>query len=87
MSVKDESQILRDINRTFPENFYFRDGDGCKLLEQILINLCKVDNIRGYIQGMNFLAGSLLLHSNEFIAFGIMEVLLVDYELKEVYSS
>lgn len=56
------------------------------MLYQILLNLCKVDQQRGYIQGMNFIAASLLLHSDAVIAFGLLEIMLDDYELKEVYA-
>jgi hypothetical protein len=34
MDVKDESQILRDIFRTFPEIPYFtKEGEGCTVLQ------------------------------------------------------
>jgi hypothetical protein len=35
---------------------------------------------------MNFIAASLLLHSDAIIAFGLLEIMLDDFELKEVYT-
>ena len=34
---------------------------------------------------MNFIAASLLYHSDPIIAFGIFEIILTDYELRDVY--
>ena len=34
---------------------------------------------------MNFIAAVLLYHSDTIIAFGLLEILLNDYNLKEVY--
>lgn len=36
---------------------------------------------------MNFLGACLLLHSDEVITFYLLETLLSDYELKEVYMN
>ena len=41
--------------------------------------------MRGYIQGMNFIAACLLYHSDPVIAFGLFESILDDYELRDVY--
>eukprot|EP00347_Sterkiella_histriomuscorum_P006456 403352707 len=88
MIVIDENQIQRDLFRTFPDISYFsKDGEGSGVLNRVLINLCKLDQNRGYIQGMNFLSACLLLHSDEVIAFYLLETLLSDYELKDVYMS
>lgn len=35
---------------------------------------------------MNFIAASLLVHSNEVIAYYLFERLLKDYKLKEIYD-
>lgn len=73
--------------RTFPEIPYFsKEGEGCASLQRILVNLCKLDQGRGYLQGMNFLAACLLLHSDEILAFYFLETLLAEYELREVYT-
>ena len=86
MHVLDENQILLDIHRTFPELYYFsKEGLGSAALCWVLTNSCKIDQNRGYIQGMNYITAILLLHSDEVIAFELLEHLLNDYQLKEVY--
>lgn len=50
MQVNDESQICRDLLRTFPDIHYFtKEGGGCETLNRILLNICKKDQRRGYI--------------------------------------
>ncbi len=39
----------------------------------------------GYVQGMNFIAGSLLFHASEEIAFWLFVSLVEDYELRDIY--
>lgn len=51
----------------------------------MLITLTKHASFSGYLQGMNNIAGSLLFHSNETIAFDLTIRLLNDYHLKEVH--
>ena len=36
---------------------------------------------------MNFIAATLLFHSDEYIAFGLFESLLIEFELQEVYMN
>ena len=63
--VADDDQIQRDINRTFPEvQFFYKDGEGVSQIYKLLVNLCKKDKRRGYLQGMNFIAATLLAHSD-----------------------
>jgi hypothetical protein len=42
---------------------------------------------KGYVQGMNFIVGFLLYHSEEYIAFWLFVSLIEDYELRENYST
>ena len=39
----------------------------------------------GYVQGMNFLAGNLLYHSEEFVAFWLFVMLFEMFELRDIY--
>jgi hypothetical protein len=56
-------QIKRDINRTYPTHPMFqKDSEGYKALEELLINYCKYDRCIGYVQGMNFIMGSIMYH-------------------------
>ena len=43
--------------------------------------------ILGYVQGMNFIVGFLLYHSDEYISFWLFVSLMEDYELRENYSA
>ncbi|CDW91372.1 tbc domain containing protein [Stylonychia lemnae] len=87
MVVDDENQIARDLFRTFQDIPYFsKDSDGYETLNRVLINLCKIDQSRGYIQGMNFIGACLLLHSDEVLTFYLIETLLKEYELNQVYG-
>lgn len=40
----------------------------------------------GYVQGMNFIAGALLIHCDESATFWLMTVLFDQYQLREVYA-
>ena len=81
------SQILRDINRSYPKYLYFAKGGlGQKEMENVLIAYSKYDPRIGYVQGMNFIAGALLYHCPEEIAFWIFVSLMDYYKIKELYS-
>ncbi|CAM9756730.1 unnamed protein product [Scytosiphon promiscuus] len=58
-----EGEISRDVGRTFPrqELFKSRNGPGQNLLANVLKACLKTNPDVGYCQGMNFVAGSLLL--------------------------
>lgn len=85
----DEAAIKKDLSRTFPQSLaYFREGQpGIEQLCRILVNLCKLPSSLGYIQGMNTIAGTLLYHTDEVMAFGLIDMICNDYNLKSVYMS
>ncbi|CAB1117035.1 unnamed protein product [Ectocarpus sp. CCAP 1310/34] len=58
-----EGEISRDVGRTFPRQDLFksRNGPGQNLLANVLKACLKTNPDVGYCQGMNFVAGSLLL--------------------------
>lgn len=83
----DINQIQRDLGRTFPGcPFYDENGPGQKILERILISLCKYDPKIGYVQGMNFIVGALLFHCSEEIAFWLFIALVEDCEMRDIYQ-
>lgn len=45
------------------------------------------DNTWGYVQGMNFIAASLIYHSSPDIAFWLFVSLIFDYHLRENYRA
>jgi len=62
--AKIESQINTDLDRTFPDNIYFSDNstnDQKKLLFQVLKAYGSYRPEIGYCQGINYLAGLLIL--------------------------
>jgi TBC1 domain family member 10 len=80
------SQIDKDVNRTFPKQQCFAENSlGIQVLTRLLLTYTKYANHVGYVQGMNFVCGSLLYHCREEAAFWIFVMLMEDYELEEVY--
>lgn len=64
-SSKFEEQIKKDVYRTFGHNLKPNSLEGLQRLEDLLSQLLKlyslVDPEVGYCQGMNYIAGSILL--------------------------
>ncbi|KAJ5352735.1 hypothetical protein N7452_001709 [Penicillium brevicompactum] len=55
------AQIDMDINRTLTDNVFFRKGPGVDKLKEVLLAYSRRNSEVGYCQGMNLIAGSLLL--------------------------
>lgn len=62
-------QIELDLNRTYPDEPYYMNGEGQISLRRVLQAFSKYDVQMGYVQGMNFIAGALLWHATEIDAF------------------
>ncbi|CAM8987393.1 unnamed protein product [Rhodiola kirilowii] len=77
-SSASEMDIIRDISRTFPSHVFFqqRHGPGQRSLYNILKAYSVYDREVGYVQGMGFLAGLLLLYMSEEDAFWLLVALL-----------
>ncbi|CAO2817194.1 unnamed protein product [Amaranthus hypochondriacus] len=73
-----ELDIIRDISRTFPSHVFFqqRHGPGQRSLYNILKAYSVFDRDVGYVQGMGFIAGLLLLYMSEEDAFWLLVALL-----------
>ncbi|KAF9587137.1 hypothetical protein IFM89_039654 [Coptis chinensis] len=73
-----ELDIIRDISRTFPSHVFFqqRHGPGQRSLYNVLKAYSVYDREVGYVQGMGFLAGLLLLYMSEEDAFWLLVALL-----------
>jgi len=54
-------QIKMDITRTLTDNVYFRLGPGVSKLNEVLLAYARRNPDIGYCQGMNLIAGNLLL--------------------------
>ncbi|GLC37269.1 hypothetical protein PLESTB_001141800 [Pleodorina starrii] len=70
--------IMRDLNRTFPNNIYFmqRQGPGQKALFSVLWATAAYRPAVGYVQGMGFLAAVLLLYMEAEEAFWTLQAML-----------
>lgn len=75
---KFQSEIKRDINRTFPSLRFFMELNS--LGQTQLYNVLKAYSIFnpevGYCQGMGFIVGMLLSHMDEVDAFNVLVVLM-----------
>jgi Rab-GTPase-TBC domain len=56
------------------------------VLARILATYAKYASHIGYVQGMNFICGSLLYHCSEEAAFWMFVMIMEDYDLEEVYT-
>ena len=54
-------------------------------MSRVLLAFSKYDNTIGYVQGMNFIVGSLLMHCSEEVAFWLFVALIEDYEMRDIY--
>lgn len=73
-----EIEIIRDISRTFPNHIHYhqRHGLGQRQLYNVLKAYSVYDRHVGYVQGMGFIAGLLLLYMCEEDAFWLMVAIL-----------
>eukprot|EP01069_Polyplicarium_translucidae_P006468 Polyplicarium_translucidae@DN2970_c0_g1_i3.p1 len=82
-----DAAIKRDLHRTFPGTPYFDHRKGQQQLHTILRCVSHFLPDVGYCQGMNFVAGMLLLvWQDTYVAFQAFLSLLLTYGLKEVYA-
>lgn len=58
---------MKDVPRTFPEHYFFNEkgGPGQKSLERVLTALSLVYKDMGYCQGLNYIAGTLIMYCND----------------------
>ncbi|KAJ4460634.1 putative ecotropic viral integration site 5 protein [Paratrimastix pyriformis] len=70
VSLDDANRIDRDLKRTFPTDPYFTNPRcrGYQQLRRVLLAYAGMNKV-GYCQGMNFVAGTLLLFMQEEEAF------------------
>lgn len=85
--VHDEEVIIRDMHRTFPKNILFKGklGDGQRKLFRILTCFTMRNGKVGYVQGMSFLCAFFLSYETEEKAFWLLEVIMRNYHLQELY--
>merc|ERR1711976_1021592 len=73
-----EKMILRDIERTYPNEPNFKkNGAGVDCLFNVMKAYSLVDREGGYCQGTGFIAGLLLMHVPEEDAFAVFCELMI----------
>lgn len=85
--VPVDPQLTLDISRTFNSSEYFKLGMGKEVLQRILHTFTAYCPNLGYVQGMNYIVGTLLWHCNEVDTFWLFIGLLEDYELRDNFRS
>lgn len=86
VSEETESQIHKDLVRTFSKIELFASQNMKDKLMRILKCLVAYDPCNGYTQGMNFIAAALIVHCEESVTFWLCTGLLEKYEIRDVYS-
>jgi len=86
MTSPSEKLIRRDINRTYPEQEFFKDGRGQGVLFNVIKAYSLVDREVGYCQGSAFIAGLLLMHLPEEPSFNIFSSLMHKYGLRDLFK-
>lgn len=80
--------IDKDLARTFPDIRRFTTQEGQDAMGRVLRAYAAYDPDIGYCQGMNFLAGMLILYMpTEAHAFGALVVLMYERGLRELYDT
>ncbi len=90
-SKDNDEQIMRDVSRTFPttEMYKKKDGLGQQRLRRVL-NAYSIHNPQvGYVQGMNFISGYMLMHACEEDVFWILDALMKKpkYNLADIFTN
>ena len=72
------ADIEKDVHRTLPSLWLFRSADGSERLRRVLLAYCVHCPLVGYCQGLNFIAGSLLLvcEGDEVAAFSLLTAMV-----------
>ncbi|CAI2359524.1 unnamed protein product [Moneuplotes crassus] len=78
--------IENDLKRTFPHEEYYQSSEAKETLFNVLKAYTLYDTKCGYVQGMNFIAASLIYHSSPDIAFWCLVSLMFDYNLRNNYE-
>lgn len=87
--TENEKEIQRDLNRTFPENSFFKKkgGQGQKELFHVLLAYSRYSKKTGYVQGMGYIAAFLLTYMPPESAFFMLDLIIKKNNLIELYSS
>lgn len=85
-SVEASNDIEKDVTRTFPNTKHFASEEGQSSLRNVLRAYATYDTEVAYCQGMNFIAGLLLMYLTEAESFAAMVVLMEERGLRGVFK-
>ncbi|KAL7069414.1 TBC domain-containing protein [Cryptosporidium serpentis] len=87
-SSKYYSEILKDVNRTYPNVYQFKAKQNQDTMAQLLCRIAKSLPQVGYCQGMNYVLGIILYVFNFELelSFSAMMKLLINWEYQQVYK-
>lgn len=80
------AEIDKDTHRTFPGHATLSSEKGHKAMLKVLGAYAVLDPEVGYSQGMNFLAGILLIYLSPREAFGALTLVMQDRGLRDLYK-
>lgn len=83
LSIVEE--IERDLRRSLPEHYLFKDTRGLAALKRVLLISSHRNGLHGYTQAMNMIAAILLIHLPEPIAVEVMSKCTLEW-LPDTYS-
>lgn len=83
-----ENQILKDIERTFPYQTFFKEkcGLGQRILFKILRTFSKFNTETQYVQGMGFFTACFLNFMDEESSFWMLKSLMDKYKMNGFYK-
>lgn len=82
-------QVVKDCDRTFQDQEYYHKGQkGYRHLKEILIQFIAHEKAQecGYVQGMNYIAATLLYHAQVDIVFCLFIKIMDQYDLVNNYK-
>ena len=84
---EDNYSIEKDLERTFPDHPFFSTPRGIRSLRNVLVSMVNNHPELGYCQGMNSLAGVLLIVSkNEEESFAMLEKICFGFGAKGLFE-
>jgi hypothetical protein len=87
LNIKEDNlkQINKDLKRTYPSYILYKDELTLEKLKNILRAFSNYEKEIQYYQGMNFIVGFFLYHSEEYVSFWLFATLIEDYDLRSMY--
>ena len=80
-------QIIKDIPRTFSNYDIFFYKSILQKLFRVFSAYTKYDSDLEYVQGMNYIAGAMLIHCDEAITFWLLVTLYEQYDVRSVFTN